>query len=81
MYSNNTFNNNNAKIKDDISKLINNLILELNQLENSYKTKINNLNIEKENNRENIIKKYSTLYMQYFDSKNEYKQSGLFKKP
>ena len=80
MYSNNTFqnNNNNNKIKDDLKNIINNLMLELSQLENSHKNKINSLNLEKENNRENIIKKYSSLYEQYFNTKN--KQAIFFKK-
>ena len=55
------------KVKDDIANLISNLIDEIDKSNLEYDNRIIELNLEKIKKKEDIIKKYSHLYHNYFN--------------
>ena len=56
------------KIKNDIANLITNLIAELTNIETECEKKINTINLEKKTKKDEIVKKYSELYSNYFNN-------------
>ena len=56
------------KIKIEIANLITNLIADLNNVETECDKKINTINLERKTKKDEIVKKYSELYSNYFNN-------------
>ena len=61
-------NQNKSKIKEEIANLITSLVTELKSLDYEHQKKLNELSIEKNNKRDEIIKKYSLVYSSNFNN-------------
>ena len=52
----------------EIANLITNLIADLNNVETECDKKINTINLERKTKKDEIVKKYSELYSNYFNN-------------